>query len=307
MSRSFSAIGPRDQFHISANGITRFGLTGDAIRSGEFPLPPLTEQRAIAAFLDGETARIDALVSREKRLTDLLQEKRADLITRAVTKGLEPNVPMKDSGVEWLGDIPAHWGVKRVKHLSSVKRGASPRPITSPDYFDPNGEYGWVRIADVTASNHYLEKTSEYVSELGRSLSVPLEPGELIVSIAGSVGKPIITNMKCCIHDGFVHLLGITEYIEFLYYIFLSGQPYGGLGKLGTQLNLNTDTIGDIKLPLPSPAEQRAIAVFLDQETARLDRLLGKVQQAIDRLNELRTALISAAVTGRIDVRKEAA
>ena len=287
-------------------GVSYPAINASELTCLDIAFPPLLEQRAISGFLDRETARIDALVSREKRLTDLLQEKRAALITRAVTKGLKPNVPMKDSGVEWLGDIPAHWGVKRVKYLSSVKRGASPRPITSPDYFDPNGEYGWVRIADVTASNHYLEKTSEYVSELGRSLSVPLEPGELIVSIAGSVGKPIITNMKCCIHDGFVHLLGITEYIEFLYYIFLSGQPYGGLGKLGTQLNLNTDTIGDIKLPLPSPAEQRAIAVFLDQETARLDRLLGKVQQAIDRLNELRIALISAAVTGQIDVREEA-
>ena len=153
------------------------------------PLPSLPEQRAINAFLDRETARIDDLVSQKERLLGLLQEKRTALITRAVTRGLDPNATMKDSGVEWLGEIPAHWEVKRVKHLCSVRRGASPRPIANPDYFDPNGEYGWVRIADVTASNHYLEKTSEYVSELGRSLSVPLEPGELIVSIAGSVGS----------------------------------------------------------------------------------------------------------------------
>ena len=287
------------------------GVSYPAINASELvcldlAYPPFSEQRSIARFLDQETARISELVAKKDRLIALLQEKRTAHITRAVTRGLDPSVQMKDSGVEWLGDVPAHWEVKRVKHVCSVRRGASPRPITNPDYFDPNGEYGWVRIADVTASNHYLEKTSDYVSELGRSLSVPLEPGELIVSIAGSVGKPIITNMKCCIHDGFVNLLGPTEYTEFLYYIFLSEQPYAGLGKLGTQLNLNTDTIGDIRIPLPSFTEQRAIAEFLDRETARLDGLIAKVAEAIDRLRELRTALISAAVTGRIDVREEA-
>ena len=124
LSRAFSAIGPRDQFHISANGITRFGLTGDAIRTGQFPLPPLPEQRAIAAFLDRETARVDNLVARKERLIGLLQEKRTALITRAVTRGLDPNAPMKDSGVEWLGGIPAHWEVKRLKHLASMRAGA---------------------------------------------------------------------------------------------------------------------------------------------------------------------------------------
>ena len=115
LARAFSAIGPRDQFQIAANGITRFGLGGDAIRTGVFAMPTEPEQRAIAAFLDRETARIDALVAKKERLIELLQEKRTAIITRAVTKGLDPNVPMKDSGVEWLGEIPAHWGAKRLK------------------------------------------------------------------------------------------------------------------------------------------------------------------------------------------------
>ena len=268
------------------------------------PIPALAEQRAIAAFLDRETVKIDALIAKKEQLIELLQEKRAALISRAATKGLDPNVPMKDSGVEWLGEIPAHWEVKRIKHISLVRRGASPRPIADPAYFDADGEYGWVRIADVTASNHYLERTSEYVSELGRSLSVALEPGELIVSIAGSVGKPIITNMKCCIHDGFVHFPGIPEYVEFLYYVLLSNQPYGGLGKLGTQLNLNTDTIGSIQIPSPPLPEQKSISKHLDSVTAKLDVLMATVREAIARLTELRAALISSAVTGRIDVRE---
>ncbi len=118
LARTFSAIGPRDQFQIAANGITRFGLGGDAIRTGIFAMPSLREQRGIAAFLDQETAKIDALVAKRKQLIELLREKRAALINRAVTKGLDPNVPMKDSGVEWLGEIPAHWEVKRLRRIT---------------------------------------------------------------------------------------------------------------------------------------------------------------------------------------------
>ncbi len=117
LSRAFSAVGPRDQFQVMANGITRFGLGGDAIRIGLFAIPPVSEQRAIAAFLDRETAKIDTLVAKKERLIELLQEKRTALITRAVTKGLAPDVPRKDSGVEWLGEIPTHWDVTRLKHV----------------------------------------------------------------------------------------------------------------------------------------------------------------------------------------------
>jgi Restriction endonuclease S subunits len=270
-------------------------------------LPPAPEQRAIAAFLDRETARIDALVAKKERLIELLQEKRTALITRAVTKGLDPTVPMKDSGVEWLGEIPAHWEVKKVKRLCVVRRGASPRPIDDPIYFDDDGEYAWVRIADVTASERYLETTTQRLSDLGRSKSVALEPGELFVSIAATVGKPIITKIKCCIHDGFVYFVGLRENREYLYYLFSCGEPYKGLGKLGTQLNLNTDTIGDIYLPRPSGEEQQEIVQFLDTETAKIDVLIAKIREAIKHLKELRTALISAAVTGKIDVREEIA
>jgi type I restriction enzyme S subunit len=213
---------------------------------------------------------------------------------------------MKDSGTEWLGEIPAHWDVRKVKRLCLVRRGASPRPIEDPIYFDDHGEYAWVRIADVTASEGYLERTAQRLSELGKSKSVALEPGELFVSIAATVGKPIITNIKCCIHDGFVYFVGLRENREYLYYLFSCGEPYKGLGKLGTQLNLNTDTIGDIYLPRPSLAEQEAIVLFLHAETAKLDALIAKIGDAIDRLKELRAALISAAVTGKIDVREEA-
>ena len=126
----------------------------------------------------------------------------------------------KDSGVEWLGDIPEHWEVIKIKHLSSVKRGASPRPIDDPKYFDEDGDYSWVRIADVSASDTYLYRTSQMMSDLGSSFSVKLEPNQLFLSIAGTVGKPCINKIKACIHDGFVYFPELKIPNKFLFYVF---------------------------------------------------------------------------------------
>ncbi|MDF2410237.1 restriction endonuclease subunit S [Aeromonas sp. 2HA2] len=204
----------------------------------------------------------------------------------------------KDSGVEWLGEIPNSWDVIKIKHLSSVKRGASPRPIDDPKYFDEDGDYAWVRIADVTASSTYLEKTPQTMSELGSSLSVRLEPDQLFLSIAGTVGKPCINKIKACIHDGFVYFPELKIPNKYLYYVFAGELAYKGLGKMGTQLNLNTDTVGDIKVALPNQLEQiEQIAAFLDYETARIDRLIAQQQRLIELLKEKRQAVISHAVT----------
>ena len=146
LARAFSAVGPRDQFEVAANGITRFGLGGDAIRTAYSRPRPAGEQRAIAAFLDRETARIDALVAKKERLIELLQEKRTALITRAVTKGLDPNVPMKDSGVEWLGQIPAHWEVERIKWSARMESGHT--PDKKVESYWRGGDIPWVSLAD---------------------------------------------------------------------------------------------------------------------------------------------------------------
>ncbi len=267
------------------------------------PLPPVEEQTAITAFLDRETGKIDSLVEAQRRLIELLKEKRQAIISHTVTKGLDPSVPMKDSGVEWLGEVPAHWEVKAIKMLSPVFRGASPRPIDDPKYFDDEGEFCWVRIADVSASDGVLRETPQRLSDLGSSLSVKLQPGSLFISIAGTVGKPCITSIKACIHDGFVYFPRLGHESDFLYRIFEGGACYAGLGKMGTQLNLNTDTVGSIRIALPGPDEMAEISDYLDRETARISALVFQAEAAVILLQERRAALISAAVTGKIDVR----
>ncbi|EOW9224886.1 restriction endonuclease subunit S [Vibrio cholerae] len=203
----------------------------------------------------------------------------------------------KSTDEVWLGNVPSHWRDLKINRLTIVKRGASPRPIDDPKYFDEAGEYSWVRIADVTASDTYLEHTPQRLSPLGASLSVKLEPNELFLSIAGTVGKPCINKIKACIHDGFVYFPEYKENTKFLFYIFAAGEAYKGLGKFGTQLNLNTETVGGIKIGIPCIEEQHKIANFLDHETAKIDTLIDKQEKLIELLKEKRQAVISHAVT----------
>lgn len=293
----------KQQTKLYATGSTRKSLGMETIRKFEVLLPPIHVQNIIAAYLFKKISLIENIIKVKERYISLLEQQRQSIITEAVTKGLNPNVKMKDSGVEWIGEIPEYWNVTKIKRISQIKRGASPRPIDDPKYFDENGDYAWVRIADVSKSNMYLERTKEKMSELGASLSVKREPGDIFVSIAGTVGKPCITNIKCCIHDGFVYFPNYKHNVKFLYYIFDSGEPYKGLGKMGTQLNLNTETVGMIDIPLPSEGEQTEIVTYLEETLAKHFELINTIQIQIEKLKEYRQSLIYEAVTGKIDVR----
>jgi type I restriction enzyme S subunit len=203
----------------------------------------------------------------------------------------------KESGIQWIGKIPNDWEVIKLKWITQIKRGASPRPIEDLKYFDENGEFSWVRIADVSASERYLENTKVKLSELGASLSVKQYPGDFFLSIAGSVGKPIITKIKCCLHDGFVWFPELKINPEYLYYIFQTGLPFIGLGKIGTQLNLNTETIGNIVIPNLSNKDIQKIVLYLDYKTNLIDATIEKKKRLIELLKEKRQAVINEAVT----------
>lgn len=291
----------QDKFKLSMSGLIG-GVSISNLKDFEITLPPLSEQQQIVTFLDDKTQKIDSLIQQKKEKIELLKEKRTSLINHVVTKGLHTNVEMKDSGVEWIGEIPNIWKTVQIKRLCSVKRGSSPRPIDDPKYFDDKGEFRWVRISDVSKSERYLEKTKETLSELGSTLSTKILPNDIFLSIAGSVGKPIITKIKCCIHDGFVWFDGLHYDKELLYYIFSIGKCFSGLGKMGTQLNLNTETVGMISIPLTSQSEQQKIVEYLDKQTEEIDTLIQLEQKKIDTLKEYRQSLISEVVTGKIKV-----
>ena len=289
----------KDIYKYFETGSTFTAITISVIKNLKLIDPSKEEQHKIAYYLDTKCGEIDKVISTQEKRIALLQELKQSIITHAVTKGLNPDVKMKDSGIEWIGEVPEHWEVCKIKRLSVVKRGASPRPIENPIYFDDNGQYSWVRIADVTDSKKYLYSTTQKLSKLGSSLSVKMHPGEIFLSIAGTVGKPIITKIDCCIHDGFVWFPNLKIEPEYLYYIFLSGRPYLGLGKLGTQLNLNTETVGYISIPIPEEKEIIEIVSYLDKRCASIDASISKAQKEIELLQEYKQSLITEVVTGK--------
>ncbi len=286
-----------------SEGVSYPAINPSVLGSLHMPVPPLIEQQRIANFLDEQTARIDALIAEKEQLSERLSELHRSTIWQFVTKGLEVS-PLRSSGVEWIDDCPSTWSVKAIKWLTPVLRGASPRPIDDPKYFDVEGEYGWVRIADVSASNGLLTATEQQLSDLGASLSVKREPGDLFLSIAGTVGKPCIAGIKCCIHDGFVWFPSVGHGLlrDWLFAIFESGFAYAGLGKMGTQLNLNTDTVGSIRVPLPPEDEMARILERIARAKQANHSLRDHVTGHIEKLREYRSSLISAAVTGQLNL-----
>jgi type I restriction enzyme S subunit len=314
LARAFSAIGPRDQFQVTANGITRFGLGADAMRTALFATPPDDEQRAIAAFLDRETARIDALVAKKQRLIELLQEKRTALITRAVTKGLEPTAPMKASGVEWLGDIPARWDVKPLKAVTGLQTGLTlgkkhegPSLITRPYLRVANVQDGYLALEDIAEVQLPAQDATRY--ELRKGDVLMTEGGDFDKLGRGHVWEGQVPG---CLHQN--HIFAVRPRRDALRPRFLAFAMSSGYGrayftatsKQSTNLaSTNSTKLRNLPMPLPSLSEQDEIVSGIDRETARIDALVAKVRTAIDRLKELRSALISAAVTGKIDVRGE--
>lgn len=299
MSKCFQNQYELDAYEKSAQP----GFNIDDLINYYIAIPSLQNQTKIANYLDTKTEQIKKFIDNKKTLITLLEEQRKTTIYNLVTKGLDLSVETKPSNIEWIGNIPKDWTVRRLKMLSRIIRGASPRPIDDPKYFDEDGEFSWVRISDVTASNLYLEKTEQKLSELGASLSVKQFPDDLFLSIAGSVGKPIITKIKCCIHDGFVSFSKISNELDkmFLFYILYSGEAYSGLGKEGTQLNLNIDTVGNIYTPLPPLLVQKKIVKKIEEDLSKIDRAIHTVQQEIELIEEYQKSLIYQAVTGKIE------
>jgi len=276
-------------------------------------LPPEPEQRTIAAFLDRETARIDALVAKNERLIELLQEKRTALITRAVTKGLDPNVPMKDSVVEWLEEYPAHWEVNRTKFAARLRSGHTPSR-QHPEYWI-DCTIPWFGLADVwqirDGHTEYVSETAEKISELGlvNSAARLLPCGTVMLSRTASVGFSAIMDVDMATTQDFVNwVCGPTLRPEYLLYVFRSMQhEFRRLTMGSTHQTIYMPDVGRFSTPIPPVPEQDQIVASIRRESAKIDALVAKVLNAIDRLKELRTALISAAVTGKIDVREEAA
>lgn len=271
-------------------------------------IPPLEEQKAIAAFLDRETSRIDALIEKKQRQIQLLQEKRSALISHAVTKGLDPNARMKDSGIEWLGEIPEHWQVKRLKFLVSepLKYGAN----EAAELDDPELPR-YIRITDVDENGRLRDETFKSIPE-GVALSYLLKEGDLLLARSGAtVGKSFYYELSWgrAAYAGYLiraRFNPTKTMPRFINYFTNSQQYWQWLSASFIQAtiqNVSAEKYANLIVSVPTFEEQKRIVCYLDSMWQRLNNMAEKVRQSIQGLKEYRSALISAAVTGKIDVR----
>lgn len=272
-------------------------------------LPPKEEQTRIVDFLDYETAKIDALIEKQQQLIALLKEKRQAVISHAVTKGLDPSAPMKDSGVEWLGKVPAHWRTGKLKFFAELRSGHTPSR-SKPEYWE-HCYIPWFSLADVwqlrEGQQIYLGDTHEKISDLGLANSAAdlLPPGTVILSRTASVGFSGIMPRPMATTQDFVNWIpGPQLQSEFLLFTFRGMASEFDRLKVGsTHKTIYMPDVRQFCCAIPPIGEQVRIVEHLKALLAKLDSATSNARDAVTLLQERRTALISAAVTGKIDVR----
>lgn len=299
-------------FYAYGQGSSQLGrwrLPTEQFNDLPFSLPSRAEQQAIAAFLDLETAKIDALVAEQERLIELLKEKRQAVISHAVTKGLNPNAPMKDSGIDWLGQVPATWEIVGLtKYLQSVVdyRGRTPTKVGDGVFLVTarNIRNGAI---DYSASEEFIA-TDEYEAVMSRGK--PLV-GDVLFTTEAPLGQVAnVDRTDIALAQRIIKFRGAPENVNnyFLKYWLMGSFAQADMEQLATgstALGIKGSKVGQLRLCLPPLLEQRSITTFLDGVLTRFDALSLETQRAVDLLRELRAALISAAVTGQIDVRPE--
>jgi type I restriction enzyme S subunit len=269
-------------------------------------LPPMEEQATIATFLDHETTKIDALIAEQQHLIELLQEKRQAVISHAVTKGLNPDAPMKDSGVEWLGEVPAHWDVRKISQLFvGIGSGTTPRSDEIEYYED--GDIPWVVTGDL--NDELLESCSNFITRKAMQAHTTLRlypKGSVAVAMYGAtIGKAALfgleatVNQACCVLPPSVK---VNENL-LLHFIISARNHLISLATGGGQPNINQDIVRSLRIPIPEVDEQIEIVEHLSKILVELEGLLRLSDRQVRLLQERRSALISAAVTGQIDVR----
>ncbi|HKM94434.1 MAG TPA: restriction endonuclease subunit S, partial [Prolixibacteraceae bacterium] len=307
----FSADVNRKRLSVEARGFTRINLKIGKVNDLTMFAPTSPEeQTAIAAFLDFKLSKIDRFIRKKKQLVKLLNEQKAAIINQAVTKGISDGkdamnrVSTKPSGIEWLGDIPEHWEVRKLKYVTEVLRGKfTPRPRNDPKYYD--GDYPFIQTGNITSTGKYIETYSQTLNELGREVSKEFPINTVVMSVAANIADVAILNFKACFPDSVIGFYPFEETdTDFLFYQLKNlRNEFYKIAIKSTQYNLNVDRVKNVKVFIPSLTEQQQIVFHIETETSKLNQTICTIEKEITLVQEYKTALIAEAVTGKIDVR----
>lgn len=289
------------------NGIMehRMRIPMNNLNNVSLPVPPSYEQKKIAAFLDEKVSHIDKIIEDTKKSIENLKAYKQSLITETITKGLDPTVEMKDSGIDWIGKIPKHWISSRIKYVTNISRGQfSHRPRNDERYYD--GQYPFIQTGDVARAKKYITTYSQTLNELGKSVSKEFPKGTLVMNIAANVGDVAILDFDSYFPDSVVGFVPKEKYHwNYLYYTFAGMKSmFVRTAISNTQLNLNVDRIKDMHVPVTTDYnEQLKISEFLDKKVSNIDSLLEKKGEVVTELESYKKALIYEYVTGKKEVK----
>ena len=284
-------------------------MTQEHLGNYRFAIPvESSERKKIANFLDHETAKIDTLIAKQQELIKLLKEKRQAVISHAVTKGLNPNAPMRDSGVEWLGEVPAHWNVGRLKHFARIESGHT--PDKKVEAYWTNCDIPWVSLNDSTQlkTTDYISETAFYVNELGiaNSSARKLPARCVVFTRDATIGLTAITTKVMAVSQHIIAWICDPELVipEYLLLIFYAMNDEFDRYTFGATIKtIGMADVNKMTGAFPTLAEQESIIKHVFNTKQKIDQSIARIERVIQLSLERRTALISAAVTGKIDVR----
>ena len=300
----YSFIIAKEELLLSSFGGGQPNISQDIIRKLKVPVPPLSEQQSIASYLDVKTEKIDKMIAKAEKKIEYLGELKQSLITRAVTRGLNPNAPLKDSGVKWIGDVPEHWEIAPLKYFTHIKTGSTP-PTLNQEYYESE-DINWFTPGDFESLT--LKKSGKMISNKAKDdYACKIFPAGsvYIVGIGATIGKVASCSESASCNQQINVLIPIKDKIDCRYLVYCMNSQKEGIllsANMVTLPIINQTKMGQLPIPIPLYAEQQQIATYLDIKCSKIDYIIAAQKKKIAYLQELKQSLIANVVTGKIKV-----
>lgn len=291
-------------FDMLGTGTTFNEISANVFKNVHLPVPPLSEQQIIASYLDAKTEKIDKMIAKAEKKIEYFGELKQSVITRAVTRGLNPNMPLKDSGVKWIGDVPEHWEIAPLKYFTHIKTGSTP-PTLNQEYYESE-DINWFTPGDFESLT--LKKSGKMISNKAKDdYACKIFPAGsvYVVGIGATIGKVASCSESASCNQQINVLIPIKDKIDCRYLVYCMNSQKEGIllsANMVTLPIINQTKMGQLPIPIPLYAEQQQIATYLDIKCSKIDYIIAAQKKKIAYLQELKQSLITNVVTGKIKV-----